>query len=449
MFASCGRSGTFALLAVVAALTTASPAQAARNILLIIADDFGVDVAGFYPTSIRKPTTPPPPPTPNLAALARQGVLFANAWAAPMCSPTRAMIITGRYGFRTGIGRAWYSALPPLPLAELTLPEAFRAATGSSYVLASFGKWHLSGGDRDPNRQGWTRYAGSRPGSGAVPSYFSWPKTVNGVTSTATTYATTDSVNEAVATIEGARAQNRPWFVWLALHAPHHPFHKPPNALHSKDGLPATGASDRAYFEAMVEAMDTEIGRLLRTVGSLANTTVIFVGDNGTTSAVIASPYPRRKDKGTVYQGGIHVPLLVAGAGVASRDRIATALVNTVDLFPTILQLAGIDPAEVVPAGTRTDGISLMPYLENRTHPQPRAWAYAEQFAARYDRRWERAIRNERYKLIRRVDGSREFYDLVADPLEATNLLLRTLTAAQNRALGALEQRLSALLASR
>ena len=173
------------------------------------------------------------------------------------------------------------------------------------------------------------------------------------------------------------------------------------------------------------------------------------MGDNGTTGSVIASPYPRGKDKGTLYQGGIHVPLLVAGAGVASPNRIATALVNTTDLFPTILQLADIDPADVIPAGTKTDGVSLLPYLGNRTHPSPRTWAYSEQFAARYNTRWERAIRDERYKLIRRESGSREFYDLNADSLESKNLLLRTLTSEQSKALNTLEQRLSALLATR
>ena len=232
------RVGAWALLAFFMALTTTSPALAARNILLIIADDFGVDVAGFYPTSVRKPTTPPPPPMPNLTALARRGVLFSQAWANPYCSPTRATIITGRYGFRNGIGFAWGSDRPPLSLAEITLPEAIRMGSGSKYVLASFGKWHLSGGDSDPNRQGWSHYAGARPGLGAVPDYFSWPKTVDGTTSTTTTYATTDTVNEAVATIDKAKKENKPYFLWVAFNAPHDPFHKPPNALHSRVPYP-------------------------------------------------------------------------------------------------------------------------------------------------------------------------------------------------------------------
>jgi arylsulfatase A-like enzyme len=236
--------------------------------------------------------------------------------------------------------------------------------------------------------------------------------------------------------------------VWVAFAAPHSPFHKPPNGLHSKDSLPATGASNRAYFEAMVEAMDTEIGRLLGSV-NLATTTVIFVGDNGTTGSAIRPPYPSSKDKGTLYQGGVHVPLLIAGAGVNAPDRMVTELVNTADLFPTILQLAGIDPSGVVPAGTRTDGVSLLPYVENRAHPRPRAWAFAEQFPTRYNTRWQRTIRDDRYKLIEGADGGREFYDLGADAFEARNLLRQTLTTTQSQRLNALDQQLNALLATR
>ena len=417
--------------------------------MLIIADDFGIDVASFYPTAVRKPTTPPAPPMPNLTALAHQGVLFSRAWANPYCSPTRATILTGRYGFRTGMGFAWGSSRPPLALAEFSLPEAIRAGAGTSYVLASFGKWHLSGGDSDPNKQGWSHYAGARPGSGAVPNYFSWSKTVDGKTTTSKTYATTDTVNEAVSTITQAKASNRPYMLWVAFNAPHGPFHRPPNALHSRDSLPLSGASDRAYFDAMAEAMDTEIGRLLAAVGDLSNTTVIFVGDNGTTASVIASPYPKGKDKGTMYQGGVHVPLLVAGAGVVGSNRISSALVNTIDLFPTILELTGVDPTAVVPSGTKIDGVSMLPYIENREHPQPRGWVFAEQFGNRYDGRWQRAIRDGRYKLIKRWDDTRELYDLSADSLETKNLLQGKLLPAQSQALTRLENRLTALLATR
>jgi arylsulfatase B len=340
----------------------------------------------------------------------------------------------------------------PAALGGVHPPGGVPGRLGADHVLASFGKWHLSGGASDLNRQGWAHHAGMPPGAGGLPSYFSWPKTVDGATATTRTYATTDTVDEALAEIARAEARDAPYFLWVAFAAPHDPYHKPPNGLNSKDSLPATGASSRAYFEAMVEAMDTEIGRLLEAV-DLATTTVVFVGDNGTSGEAIAAPYPSSKDKGTMYQGGVRVPLLIAGAGVDAPDRTATQLVNTVDLFPTILELAGIDPAGVVPAGRKTDGVSLLPYVENRAHPKPRAWVYAEQFPTRYDARWQRAIRDARYKLIERSAALsfpvREFFDLADDPFESTNLLGRTLTEAQRANLASLDRQLDALLATR
>jgi arylsulfatase A-like enzyme len=176
---------------------------------------------------------------------------------------------------------------------------------------------------------------------------------------------------------------------------------------------------------------------------------VVLVGDNGTTRAVIEPPHPAGKGKGTPYQGGVRVPLLVAGAGVVGPGRLVGALVNTVDLYPTVLQLAGIDPAAVVPNGTRIDGVSLLPYIRKKAHPNPRRWAYAEQFGSAYNRSYRRAIRNARYKLIERASGSREFYDVVADPFERTNLLGRALTETRRTNLGDLDRQLDQLLATR
>ena len=442
-------------MAIVAALTTAMlllvpgpwPVQAAAgNILLLIADDFGVDLAGFYAVPGRVETTPPPPPTPNLTALARQGVLFPRAWASPTCSPTRAGILTGRYGFRTGVGDAKRRDMPQLPPDEITLPEVFRAAA-TRYRLAHVGKWHLSNGIDDPNRQGWTHYLGPEPRLGGL-DYYDWTKVVDGVATRCRTYATTDQVNDAVGVIAAARAQDRPYFAWVAFNAPHRPYHKPPNGLHSLDGLPDRGGPDRSYLEAMVEALDTEIGRLLREV-DLATTTVIFLGDNGTQDSSIAPPYSPPKAKGTVYDAGVRVPLVVAGEAVRGPGRTVAALVNAVDLFPTILELAGIETGAGPPAGIGTDGISLMPYLRNRSHPSPRAWAFAERFSYRFDGDWQRAIRDRRYTLLERHDGTREFYNLALDPLQGDDLLRRPLTVDERRALDSLDLALDALMASR
>jgi arylsulfatase A-like enzyme len=434
--------------ALAVASTLASAASAATgNILLLIADDFGLDMASFYPPPARVESTPPAPRLPSLGRLARQGVTFSDAWATPWCSPTRATILTGRYGFRTGIGRPKTAGLPELAQAEVTLPEVI-GAQAPQYVLAHVGKWHLSSGIRDPNRQGWTHYAGPEPRLGRINNYSRWTKVVDGKATTSTTYATTDTVDETLGVIEEARRADRPYFVWAAFNAPHNPFHKPPNALHSRDYLPASGAPDRSYYEAMVEALDTEIGRLLRSV-DLATTTVIFLGDNGTPNGVVAAPYERAKAKGTVYQGGVGVPLLVAGRGVRGGNREARVLVNTTDLFPTILELAGIDPESALPRGVKTDGVSLAPYLANRVHPWPRRWAFAEEFTSSYRTEWERAIRDRQYGLIERHDGTREFYNLVADPLQKVDLLDRTLTDTQRRRLEALDRQLDRIIASR
>jgi arylsulfatase B len=452
-----GNAARLAMAAVGVWLLGANPAEAAeRSILLILADDVGVDASTLEPTPPRYATTPPAAPTPRLLALAKRGVLFTNAWATPGCSPTRATIFTGRYGFRTGVGSPIPperdSPIPSLPTSEFGLPKAFKAAMGDKYLLAHIGKWHLSRGTGDPNDYGWPYFAGPDPSqtTGDLPDYFNWPKTVNKVTHTSTTYNTTDVVNEAIGQIHQAGA-HRPYFLWVAFSAAHAPFHKPPNELHSRDSLPVDGGRPyrRAYYEAMIEAMDTEIGRLLAEV-DLNTTTVIYLGDNGTPGGVTAPPYDANRAKLSVYEGGVRVPFLIAGAGVAKPGRRASGLVSTVDLFPTILELAGISPSAALPPGTRIDGVSLLPVLSNAAvGGSVRRFAYTETFPVAYDVGFDRAIRTPRYKLIAHTSGTRELYDLGGDPFERTNLLGGALTDVQKSQLRYLNRRLDALLASR
>ena len=344
---------------------------------------------------------------------------------------------------------------PSLSLDEFTLPEAFKAAN-RTHVRAHIGKWHVSrdadqSDDTEPYQHGWPVFIGPDPDLAHVPSYYDWPKTRNGVTTRSTTYATTDQVNEAVRVIRNAKAAAKPYFVWLAFSAPHSPYQKPPNNLHSRDSLPVVSKPDatmrRAYYEAMVEAMDTEIGRLLKEV-DLTTTTVIFLGDNGTPKEVTASPYLSSKAKGTPYQGGIRVPLLVAGASVVSPGRIVTRIVNTVDLYPTILALVGVNAADVLPAGTVIDGVSILPYIANNVGTALRTFIYTDAFPDCYDVAYARAVANCCFKLISRPGDSREFYDLRADPYEKKNLLTGTLTSSQKTNLNTLQARLDSLLAT-
>ena len=268
-----------------------------------------------------------------------------------------------------------------------------------------------------------------------------------------TTYATTDTVDETLRRIRAARDEARPYFLWVAFNAVHQPFHRPPDYLHSRHELPATGAPKRAYYEAMVEALDNEVGRLLRGV-DLTDTTVIFIGDNGTPRDVIAEPYDARHGKLSLYEDGIRVPLLIAGAGVAAPGRTVDGLAQGVDLYPTILELAGVDSQTAVPEGTQIDGVSLVPYLENEEAPPVRAVAYSEQFVlGAYRNRFERTIRNDRFKYIERAPGlgvpEREFFDLDADPHERANLLSKEIGPAERQELNELARSLRALLATR
>ena len=410
-------------------------APAADNVLLIILDDYGVDSSPLYNTNPGASF----PPTPNITALAQSGVIFQNAYAQPVCSPTRACLLTGRYSFRTGVGEAFATGATPLSAAEFTLPEAFAANAGLGYQCVQFGKWHLSNGQSAPHAIGaWPLFKG--PIQGALTDYVNWTKVTCGTgiattPETVTTYATTEIVNDATTWIGQRNAAGQPWFAWVAFNAPHTPLHKPPADL-APDyaSLPGTQADiavrPRKYWEAMVEAADMEIKRLLAAVDR-TKTNVIFIGDNGTAANAIQPPYSSTKAKDTLYEGGIKVPIFISGPAVTAAPRTSTALVQAVDLFSTILEMAGINVAATVPAGTPIDSRSLMPLLKNQTEAAPR-FAYADLFGTTIlSANGGQALRNGQFKLLRFLDRHEEFYDLLADPAETSALNSATLTVTQ------------------
>ena len=417
-----------------------APASSRNNILLIMADDYGLDASSLYNTSPGVSL----PPTPNIASLAASGVKFTGAHAYALCSPTRSSILTGRFGFRTGTGNVVAAASNNALLAsEFTLPDAFAANSGLDYQLKHIGKWHLGGGQTAPCLiGGWPSFAGALIGE--VTDFYNWTKvTGSGATAsstTSTTYATTENVNDALAFINAQTAAGKPWFTWLAFNAPHTPYHKPPNDLHSYDttvagweSLAITGNS-LVHYNAAVEAMDTEIGRVLAGV-DLNTTTVIFIGDNGTPTATLQAPYPASRGKATLYEGGVRVPMIIRGPNVVSPGRTAPQLVHVVDLYSTILELAGINVANTIPGGTVLDSQSLLPILQNQIVTRPQA--YSELFDTSDATFGGHALRNSQYKVIRPKTGSESFYDLQADPYEATNLLasgVNAMTAAQRNA---------------
>ncbi len=399
-------------------LALISTLHAGNNVLLIIADDFGTDAQSLYNPG---GTTAP---TPHINSLAASGVRFTHAYAYPVCSPTRACILTGRLGFRTGVGDVVSIASGnSLSSSELTLPEVITQNSSLGIQSACFGKWHLTAGNSivaasGPNTfGGWPHYAGHT--TGVLASYTNWPKTINGVTSTVTTYATTDVVNDAVAWINARAAANQKWVAWVAFNAPHTPFHNPPTSLH---GYGSSPANNSLKYRAAVEAMDTEIGRLLLSVNA-ATTDVIFIGDNGTPGSVIQPPYDAAHSKDTLYEGGTRVPLIIKGPSVISGGRTSSALVHAVDLFSTILEIADLP----LPGDATLDSISLMPILSNESDSRSRL--YSEQFDPNAVTTGGRTLRDDRYKLIRFNTSSDQFYDLLTDPAEANNLFTGGITA--------------------
>jgi arylsulfatase A-like enzyme len=252
-----------------------------------------------------------------------------------------------------------------------------------------------------------------------------------------------------------------PWHLVVALHAAHEPWHVPPTHLHSDATLTDTDSVWRQE-RAMVEAMDTEVGRMLAAIAPDVRdrTLVVFAGDNGTPSRVIAPPFDPERSKGDVYDNGVRVPLIVSGAGVVQPGRTSEALVQLTDLFATAAAVAGVDLAAfpgVLDPGTRLalDSVSLMPYLTDPSAPGQRDTITSEIFAEEgpppYLFKDRIAIRDAQFKLIRdRIHGVDAFFAYAPGQIdEGPDLLPCGLTVDQQAAYDALSSALEAQLADR
>jgi len=328
-----------------------------RPVLLILIDDLS-------PETLERIETP------NIDALAERSVSFTNVWSSPVCSPSRAMILTGRMPTRTGIGMIVTASTPGLPFGEVTIPELVGGGHG-------FGKWHLSHDPLAPLHQGFDYYAGTVQN---IPDYNHWEKNLNGTLFKTDVYATVDTVREALA--HPAR------FTYVALHVAHKPIHRPPGFM-------------KPSITAMVRHMDKSLGPLL---DAWSDGYVILTTDNGSNQDFGGA-------KGALLERGINVPLFIAGPGVVPGT--TDALVNLTDLYATVADLLGaVSQAE--------DSISLLPYLLDPDRPPLRSYNYTERFQPNgqmFKTSWQRAVRDRRYKLVRTNVGDRLF-DLVADPAE-------------------------------
>lgn len=400
------------------------------SVLLVVLDDIGTDMVQAHPNA-----SPEAPPTPTLSLLAAEGVQFTNAWGAPMCSPSRATLLTGRFSHRHGVGGV---VQPPatyeLPASEVLLAERVSAR---GYPCAIFGKWHLTFAPDNPCDQGFQVFAGAQ---GNLPSYFAWDRiddtsASNASSAPTTEYATSAVTDAALAWIQGQGAD--PYFCLVAYNAAHHPVHCPPLYMQSE----CTSSSPaRDQFSGMVQSVDFEISRLLAAVDR-ETTTVIVVGDNGTHEDWAGA---QNKAKGTCYRLGIEVPLIIWGAAVDDAGQWGledAGHVNVADLYRTILKLLPGSGDEGMQT-TALDSVSLL--SAQGQFRSNRAWNFTQRFSplglsgGPYTLLHRATEDADGFKLIERESGARELYDTALDMDETVDLLADGIDPAEQASLDAL-----------
>jgi len=362
-----------------------APEPPGGNVLVVLLDDVGIDKVSAY-------GAPDAPPTPTLDRLADQGIRFDQAYAAPVCSPTRGILLSGRHARRTGVG--WIADAGSrdyaLPYDTLIVPEALWDARGAApYHDAAIGKWHLAGPRHPdvlthPNASGFAHFSGlvGNPRYESGWGYDRWRQNVDGELVEREGYLTSATIDDA---IEQVVSLPEPWFLYVPLNAAHTPWTAPPEAL---IGEMPRDPTDVERYDAVLRAMDVELSRLVDALGEQrARTTVIVIGDNGTPSHAVSAPRDPDRQKHSLFDGGIHVPLIVTGPHVAEPGSSSDALVHVADVFPTVAHIAGVplsgpDDALVVddgPEERRLDGRSWLPLLAD-PDAVGAGWLYAEGF---------------------------------------------------------------------
>lgn len=402
------------------------------NILLFFIDDLGWSDVGYMGHQVHQ--------TPNIDRLASQGMIFTDAYSnAPVCAPTRASLLTGQYGPRHGIYSVSHSGEEPasgrtmlnikndhvLPRECVTFMETLAAA---SYRGASIGKWHL-GKDplTGPRSQGFhVNVAGNDrgfPANGYFPPYGN-PDLLDGPPGE---YLTERLTEEAISFLEANR--DNPFMLYLSHFGVHDPLQARKDLV---DKYRKAGSKNPTYA-AMVDSVDTSIGRVLKrleTLGLADDTLVIFASDNGGHGCYTGND-PLRGAKSTLYEGGIRVPMCARWPGRIKPGSSSDVPVMTADLYPTFLEAAKVK----APADKILDGESLVPLFKGRGKPDREAiyWHYPVYMQSDQcmTKTWcttpVGAIRKGRYKLMeyfapRGTPCTLELYDLEEDIGETTNL---------------------------
>ncbi|MDB6023845.1 MAG: hypothetical protein JWM68_68 [Verrucomicrobiales bacterium] len=418
----------------------ASPAASRPpNVVLILADDLGWSDLGCYGGDLVE--------TPNIDRLASEGVRFTDCYSAsPVCSPTRASILTGKHPARLHM-TTWFEAtlqsagnqklVPPVAIGNLPLEEKTIAAVlhDAGYVTALVGKWHLGDASHYPEGFGFDANIGGTHW-GAPETYFfpyrgsnTWgdgfryvPHLEFGNTNE---YLSDRLTDEAMRVIDDAKA--KPFFLYLAHHAPHTPVEaKPEYVERYAEKLKANPSLHHrnAKYAAMIQSLDDSVGRVLaklKACGAEENTLVIFTSDNGGyigrwDKQQVTDNYPLRSGKGSLYEGGIRVPLIVRCPGVTHAGKVCSAPVISTDLYSTIAAAANLK-------NTSADGTSLLPFLKNEKGSQAREELFFN-FPHYYQTTGPvSAVRAGDWKLLEYYeDKHAELYNLNLDPSEKKDL---------------------------
>jgi len=415
------RLAAITLLANVQQLPHAQAADRPPNILYIVADDLGWKDVGFHGSDIK---------TPALDALAARGAKLEQFYAQPMSTPTRAALMTGRYPMRYGLQTA---VIPQghvygLAIDEWLLPQALKAV---GYETAIIGKWHLGHADQQfwPRQRGFDYQYGPLIGeidyfSHKVDGKVDWFRNNQVVEENG--YSTTLLGDDAVKLIEQHNPAT-PLFLYLAFNAVHTPYQAPQEYLDKYKNI--EDPSRRAY-SASATAMDDQIGRVMRVLAEkkmLNNTLIVFQSDNGGTRnpmfagaitdmtkvVLPADNGPYRDGKGTLYEGGTRVVAVASWPGHIKEGSVVNEMIHTVDLYPTLVKLAGGNLDKSKPL----DGLDVWGTIsEGKPSPRTELVYNIEPFRA--------AIREGDWKLIWRtlLPQSVELFNITKDPSETTNL---------------------------
>ncbi|MBL8580370.1 MAG: arylsulfatase [Mesorhizobium sp.] len=389
------------------------------NIIYIVADDLGWADVGFHGSDIK---------TPNLDKLAKEGAQLGQFYVQPMCTPTRAALMTGRYPWRYGLQTL---VIPTpgkygLPVEERLLPQVLKEA---GYKTVMVGKWHLGHADRKfwPRQRGFDYHYGTMVGevdyftrsSSGVLDWFRNDEPVE-----EDGYVTQLLGADAVKQIE-AHDPATPMFMYLAFTAPHSPYQAPDEYLEKYEGIEDP---TRRTYAAMITCMDDEIGKVVAALdqkGMRDNTLIVFMSDNGGNQTAMlagdvdvsdlklpASNAPFRGGKGMLYEGGTRVPALANWPGKITAGEVS-GMMHVVDMLPTLAGLAGAR----VDGGKTLDGMDVWQTIsEGKASPRHEIVYNIEPFRG--------GVRIDDWKLIWRtpLPSAIELYNIPQDPSETANL---------------------------